>query len=256
MRGAVASLVAVFLVVAVVPAAAQGLPSSPDAARAEAAAAAVVVRSIDSTREFWRAAEVSPQVQRRLEAGLREGKLPESMSSGSVPVETVSTRQDGNLVDTAVFADGSVSRTVVQEEPGAFDPSAVGISAEEFSAMANYDGSIKNCRISNGTGFARREDCAVSGSNGGGIKLGFIADYTLVQGAYNDKITARHTAYQQCNGAVCDAPEWNRWIKEESASRSAMISMTSRWEVAGVSSGTAELRLVVGRNAASARLSV
>ncbi|WP_020013401.1 hypothetical protein [Promicromonospora sukumoe] len=252
----VASLLAVFLVVTVVPAAAQGDPLSADEARAEAAAAAVVVQSIESTREFWSAAEVSPQVQRRLEAGLREGELPESMLSGSVPVETVSTRQDGNQVDTALFSDGSVTRTLVQEESGAFDPSALGMSEEEFSAMASYNGSIKSCKVFSGTGFARREDCAVSGSNGAGIKLGFIADYTLVQGAYNDKITARHTAYQQCNGAVCDAPAWNRWVKEESASRSAMVSMTTRWEVVGVSSGTAELRLIVGKNVASARLSV
>jgi hypothetical protein len=242
---------AVFLIVTVLPAPAQADPLSAEAARVEAAAATVVLQSIDDTRKFWRAAEVSPQVQRRLEAGLHDGRLPESMLSGSEPVETVSTRQDGNRVDTAIFSDGSGSRTVVQEEAGAFDPSAVGISEDEFSAMASYNGSIKNCKIFSGSGFARREDCAVSGSNGGGIKLGFIADYTLVQGAYNDKITARHTAYQQCNGAVCDAPVWNRWIKEESASRSALVSMTSRWEVAGVSSGTAELRLVVGKNVTS-----
>lgn len=237
--------------------AAHAAPGETRVARAEAAEAFKVLQEIEITRQFWDVAGVPLSAQRRLEAGLRAGELPESMTRGSIPVATETTRQDGNRVETAVFSDGSVYRTLVQEAPGVFDDSALGIPDDEFSTMANYDGTIRSCDSHSGAGFVVREDCAVKGSNGGGITLGFIASYMLIQGTYNDEIMSRHSAYQQCNGAVCDAPTWNRWVKKESRSGGrALVSMTSRWEVAGVSSGTAELRLVVGANTAYARLIV
>lgn len=256
-RGAVASLLAFFLVATTMPMTAQAVPAGAGAIRAEAALAAEVLQEIDTARGFWDAAGVASSVQRRLEAGLRAGDLPESMTSGSVPVRTTATRQDGNRVETATFSDGSVYRTLVQEASGVFDDSALGLPKDKVSTMASYDGTIRSCENHSGAGFAVREDCAIKGSNGGGITLGFIASYMLVQGTYNDEIMSRHSAYQQCNGAVCDAPTWNRWVKKESRSDGrALVSMTSRWEVAGVSSGTAELKLVVGANTAYARLSV
>jgi hypothetical protein len=225
---------------------------------------AVVLQQINDVQGFWAEAGVPAKTRAVLEQNLREhGTLPLSMTSAKA-IDSDVVKQDGNFVTTETFADGSVSVALVQYEAGEPNFDALGPAADEVTAalqsqqvspMASTPGTIKGCRQFAGSGYVSRYDCAVAGSSGV-VNIGFLASYTITQGANNDRIFDHNTPYQQCNGAVCDMPQLAAYRANENAvTGKALVRYTARWVVVEVSSGTAQLQLTVGGNAASASLS-
>jgi len=125
------------------------------------------------------------------------GTLLDSMN-GSAPTRTQTADEAGWIVTRAWFADGSISVSKLET------PQASAAAAR--SGLIVGPRSVGNCSsVVGGSGYANYYDCAVAGSNGAYLELGFRADYTRVSNG-TGVINRVGSPYQYAAGGTASTP--------------------------------------------------
>lgn len=203
-------------------------------------------------RAFWDANDVSPDVQNRLLDGIEEGKWPQADMGEVEPVSTRTLQRNGNRETIAVYPDGSIAVSAVQQRSGTFNPQSFGVdSVDELHKVYGIAPmAIGGCRYTSGSGYSTATDCSVYGSTAT-VAAGFRASYTIVQGRNNDRILRHSGPYQQCAGAVCDTPYLALEYLNEQSGRKAQVEYYFRWTAVGGVSSTGRVALYVGGDKAT-----
>lgn len=120
--------------------------------------------------------------------------------------------EDGATVFVRWYTDGSPAVSAVEE-------------AVEVPSGAIIPFSVQGCSVSSGSGYSNYTGCTVS-AWWGTVQSAFRANFTLVQGGY-DQITNAYNGWQQCAyPTTCSAPYESQRKSNENASGPA----TSRWQ--------------------------
>jgi len=220
-----------------------GALSAPAAATAAPATqqSALTATEQSDLAQFWTDNGVDQATQDKLLANVDAGIMPQSVVGGAEPTSTSSTDAEGTTTTTDVYPDGSLSVSSA-EYPVTFAEGEVGTRA------------ITGCEAVTGSGFAQRNNCNVSGTNGV-VSLGFIASYTLVNGGY-DYITNHHTPLiLLCAPGTCSDPGFTQYVEREGVNGPAGVTMTTVYSAADYGSISNILNLQVGGDAASTSFS-
>ena len=191
---------------------------------------------------FWTEQGVAASTQADLLDGINAGVLPQSVVGGASPTTETTTDEVGTVTTIQTYPDGSVSVSST-ETPYDFDE-ADGVTAPR---------AITGCESQIGSGYANRNNCNVSGTNGV-VTLGFIASYTLAQGG-NDQITNHHTPIVACLPGTCSDPGFTQVVLNETAYSNAGITATTVYSAADYGSITHILNFEVGGDSASTSFS-
>lgn len=159
----------------------------------------------------------------------------------------------------SVLASGGVTRSLIQVEPGTVDLEKLGlIGPDEFRPM-----SISGCSITSGSGYQLYSGCLVAGTSTlvgslGKISMWFGANYTLIQGNYNDHIGSRYTQGSSCvwPASCATLPVETTYVQYEAPGGSAVSQWSMPYTVSSFGSGTAYLELRVGGNQATSTIVV
>ncbi len=173
------------------------------------------------SRAFMTQYGVDPQTQDDLLQGLAAGILPLSDTPDASPVRSIDTIEPGFIVTINHFADGSVS--VLRRET----PSD---TVEEGHPQAR---GISGCSISSGSGYQTYTNCIVDYQSTS-FRFGFKANFTIVQGSYNDYISSVHSwylSYAILHTYVSHTLQIDK--KNESSSGPALASLVILFETTG-----------------------
>lgn len=206
---------------------------------------------VDSLDTFWESTGVAADDRAALVEGIEHGIVPLSLRSGAVPTSTETGQVGIFQRTTETYADGSVRIADLQTVPGVVaDRSDFGNTSAAGDAgdvAARTD--IVNCQITSGSGFSNADNCLVRG--GGGLVTNFFyAGYTLVQGAYNDKLNYTSNPGQTCIFPYsCSIPSRSSFVGNETNWTNAGATYTGTANTA-ITSQTTYLSIEVGNNSA------
>lgn len=193
--------------------------------------------------EFWDQYGVDRSVQDDLIRKLEAGEVHDSDLGSVDPVEVRTIFSGDFIQEVNVFPDGSIlvtGRQLGNKLSKGDDLLPPGLDAT----------SLRGCRVSSGSGYSTFQNCTVFGSTAT-VQAFFVANYTIAQGQYNDSISWHGAPGQQCAGAVCDTPYFAHGNAKESSARPASATYFFRWTIAGSTSATGQISLIVGNNRAS-----
>lgn len=175
---------------------------------------------------------ISSEDRASILVALNSGNLPLSDTMNSIPVSTVTILSGAFEIETQRFADGSVKR-ISRELPQNRFSRSTGLNA---------------CSVSSGTGYQNYVGCTVFNDTPL-VTMGFIADFTLVQGAYNDYISKAVNGIANCRLGTCSNAK--AWVGKsiETSSGKAWAKMTADYAFyGGAGSSSYSLLLTVGGN--------
>lgn len=226
-------------------------PLATTAMASEGDSSALNANDKTQMQSFWDVNDVSPSIQQELLEEIENGTWPQADTGVAESVDKRTVRRNGNVETIETYPDGSISVSALQVEGGDFNPKSFGVedTAELNEVYDAAPSSIKNCTAQSGSGFRNLLDCTVFGSTAT-VGAGFIASYSIVEGANNDRIIRHSGPFQQCAGAQCDAPYVGLEYLNERSGRKAEVDYFFRWTAPGTSA-TGSVRLVVGNNAAT-----
>lgn len=174
---------------------------------------------------------ISADNQNTILDNLSKGILPESDISGSVPVSQDDYTSNGFTHQRLTYSDGSVRKI-----------------SREIGKTALSRAGIAGCSVSSGSGYVTYTNCTVSNSTPL-VTMGFLADYGLVQGGYNDYIYRVRSAMATCYAGACSDYQLAIVKKYETTTGSAYARMSLIYTLwGGVASSNYTLVLYVGRN--------
>lgn len=176
---------------------------------------------------------ISPDDQIAILQNLDKGLLPLSDMPNSVPVSTATTNVSGFQLETQKFSDGSIKK-ISRELPKSPLLRSTGLNA---------------CSVSSGTGYVNYINCTVYNDTPL-VTMGFISNFTIVQGSYNDYITNAVNPIANCRLGVCS--NLQAWVgkSKETSSGKAWAKMTADYTLyGGLGSSSYSLQLTVGGNA-------
>lgn len=191
-------------------------------------------------RQFWDEYGVTKDVQDSLVEKLEDGILHDADLGTVDPVETRFAIRGNFSQEILVFPEGSIS--VTGNQIG--NESVKGKSPLIASPKAT---SIGGCQVTSGSGYSNYRNCTVFGSTAT-VQAFFVANYTIVQGSYNDSITWHGAPGQQCAGAICETPYFAHGNSRESSARPASATYFFRWSAGSLVSATGQISLEVGNN--------
>lgn len=191
---------------------------------------------IASISAFWSDHGVESSTQDALLSNIEAGILPQSVVGGAEPSDVRVVEAEGSVTTLEIYPDGSITESSA-EYPVTF--------AEEGGESSAARG-IANCQSAIGTGYASRNNCNVTGTNGV-VTLGFIGSYTLVQGGF-DYITNHHTPIVACAPGTCSDPGFTQYVAQETAYSTAGVTATTVYSAADYGSITNILNLIVGND--------
>lgn len=175
---------------------------------------------------------ILPEDQVSILQNLESGILPLSDSPSSVPVSTTTTISGGFQHESQKFSDGSIKK-ISRELPKNPLLRSTGLSA---------------CSVSSGTGYVNYVNCTVYNDTPL-VTMGFISNFTIVQGGYNDYITNAVNPIANCRLGACS--NIKAWVgkAQETTSGKAWAKMTADYTLyGGIGSSSYSLQLTVGGN--------
>lgn len=175
---------------------------------------------------------VAVEDQAAILQNLEGGILPLSDTPGSTPVSSSVSISQGFQHEILVFADASIKR-ISQEIPKSKLLRSTGLNA---------------CSVSSGTGYVNYVNCTVYNDTPL-VTMGFISNFTIVQGGYNDYITNAINPVANCRLGVCS--NLRVWVgkSRETTSGKAWAKMTADYTLyGGLGSSSYSLQLTVGGN--------
>jgi len=207
-----------------------------------AQAETVTSSQADQLSQFWTAHDVPQATQRVLLAKIESGKVIDALKSDHVAVSEVTADRGGLRETTSTYKDGSI-----------------GIASVELPAVVNgvavaADGpvtGVSRCSLSTYSGVASYSNCLV-GYTATGKSFNFNANFTLVTGASNDYIRDKGTSGTVSCVTYCTTPAFQTWKANEDSGGKAYLTYATEWNLAGTTSSTLFLTLVVGGNTYSA----
>ena len=163
---------------------------------------------------------------------LENGIMPLSDTPNSIPVSSSTTIVSGFQNEKQKFSDGSI-RIISKELPKNPLLRSTGLNA---------------CSVSSGTGYVNYVNCTVYNDTPL-VTMGFIANFTLVQGGYNDYISNAVNPIATCRLGACS--NIKAWVgkAQETTSGKAWAKMTADYILYGGAASTSySLVLYVGAN--------
>lgn len=166
---------------------------------------------------------------------LARGIIPLSDVAGSNPISQTEKIVDGYQLVTSTYADGSVKQVMseVPTNPRLRSAYQTGCWQYAYTGYTNY----RNCSIVNVTTL---------------VTMGFLADYTIYGGTYNDAIDRVYSTSFTCRGGTCSDTNLVIQKAKESTSGPADARMSLTYNIyLGLGSSTYSLDLQVGSNKAT-----
>ena len=194
--------------------------------------------TVDTThmRQFWTQYGVPSATQTRLVAQVVSGKLTDAESEDAHPISETTATVEGARQTVKRFADGSVSVSEAEL------PALVEVGAQSVTPFG-----VANCTLTTYSGLAQYRNCNITASTAL-TTLGFIANFDLVSGAYNDYIVDQgNSGFETCGPGTCSKPRFSDWTQRETSSSSARLRWVATYTAPGVSN-TMYVTLTVGGN--------
>ncbi|RPF28212.1 hypothetical protein [Georgenia muralis] len=136
-----------------------------------------------ASRAFMTEFGVPADTQDELLASLKEGDLGLANDPDAGPVSVETEVRDGSTFEISRYFDGSIEVTE-REIPTAAEPGVITPYA------------VTGCSVSGGSGYSNYTGCKIHYRTHV-FSYGFYANFTLVQGYYNDQITRAYSQFQE-----------------------------------------------------------
>lgn len=227
--------------------------------------------SVDEVESFLLEQGVEQDVVDDLVESVEDGD-PIGSLAGLDPIDETTTRKNDLVITTETFEDGSVEVTtleqpILEENDDSAEPPAPSVANKHdhwvvgasFSPAnhpgafeASTVGSIKDCKVSSGSGFKSYKNCVVQ-RNSATANISFRASYTIVNKG-NDYISTIGQAGHRCFAASCSNVKSRIIKKNESSTGKAVARASMDVTLAGgIASRSFWVQLEVGGNKAVAR---
>lgn len=189
-----------------------------------------------ASRAFMTEFGVPANTQEELLAALKEGDMGLANSPDARPVSVETEARDGSTFEISTYADGSIA-VIEREIPVVVKPGTVTPYA------------VTGCSVSSGSGYSNYTGCKIHYRTHV-FSYGFYANFTLVQGLYNDQITRAYGQFQEyAVGHTRDSWSLRVLKATETSSGPAHAELAIVYTVSpGIGQVTKGVRLKVGGN--------